>query len=149
MKNQIFKVLAVAGVLCFMSGCSSDNDLTTENPVQDVTAKSAGTSKAKTYRIRYGMMTQSGEKTLSGSYDVGSFIATNTQTGESYDTYAGGGLQALPVYMEGIPAGTYTFTAQQGQGGWVGYGSVTGTVSDQQVDADGYITVYIPIAWAE
>ncbi|WP_394675032.1 hypothetical protein [uncultured Chryseobacterium sp.] len=149
MKNQMLKVLAVAGILPFMSACSSDSDLTTENPVQRMTAESASTSKAKTYRIRYGMMTQSGEKTLSGSYDVGSFVATNTQTGESYDTYAGGGLQALPVYMEGIPAGTYTFTAQQGQGGWVGYGSVTGTVSDQQVDSDGYITVYIPIAWAE
>jgi hypothetical protein len=37
----------------------------------------------------------------------------------------------------------------QGQGAWTGYGSVVATVSDAQVDADGYITVYIPITWEE
>jgi len=37
----------------------------------------------------------------------------------------------------------------QGQGGWVGYGSVTGEVSDAEVDTDGYVTVYIPIVWEE
>ncbi|MDQ1097474.1 MULTISPECIES: hypothetical protein [Chryseobacterium] len=148
MKNQIFKFLAVAGILGCMGECTSDRDWA-DHPVHKPAPKPANTSKTKTYQIRYGMMTQSGVKTLSGSYDVGSFTATNIQTAESYDTYAGGGLQALPVYMDGIPAGTYTFTAQQGQGGWVGYGSVTGTVSDEQVDSEGYITIYIPIAWAE
>lgn len=106
-------------------------------------------SKTQTYNIRYGLLTQSGVKTLSGSYDIGSFVATNTATGETFETYAGSGMQSLPKYFDGLPAGTYTFTAMQGQGGWVGYGSVTAEVSDEKVDSDGYVTIYVPIAWEE
>lgn len=147
MKSTIFKMLMLSGSIAILAGCSSNDDLITSEPKNSTGKKEI--SKSKVYTIRYGLMSQNGTKTLSGSYDVGSFIATNTATGESFETYAGGGFQSLPKYYEGVPAGTYTFTAMQGQGGWVGYGSVTGVVSDSQVDNEGYITVYIPIVWEE
>lgn len=134
-------------LLAMLNGCSSNDDFMVQDKKVPVSKKEI--SKTQTYTIRYGLMSQNGTKTLSGSYDVGSFVATNTATGESFETYSGGGFQALPKYYEGIPAGTYTFTAMQGQGGWVGYGSVTGIVSSDQVDADGYVTIYIPIIWEE
>ncbi|WP_027387897.1 hypothetical protein [Chryseobacterium gregarium] len=147
MKNSIFKFLLTAGLMSILIGCSSDEDLINTD-VQDQTAAKEA-SKTKMYIIRYGLLSQDVTKMLSGSYDIGSFVATNTVTGESFETYAGSGFQSLPQYSEGIPAGTYTFTAMQGQGGWVGYGSVTGVVSDAQVGQDGYVTVYVPIAWEE
>lgn len=149
MKNSIFKAFALAGLVMIITACSSNDDLLTESQTaaNSMTPKEA--AKITTYEVRYGLLSQNGTKILSGSYDVGSFIATNNVTGASYETYAGGGFQSLPKYYDGIPAGTYTFTAMQGQGGWVGYGSVVGIVSDAQVDEDGYITVYIPIAWEE
>ncbi len=147
MRNLIFRTLLAAGLAGILTGCSSDEDILSHETSSQTAAKEA--SKSKTYTIRYGLLSQSGAPVLSGSYDIGSFIATNTVTGESFETYAGSGLQSLPKYSEGVPAGTYTFTAAQGQGGWVGYGSVTGVVSDAQVGQDGYITVYVPIAWEE
>jgi len=147
MKNSIFKVLLVAGLTGILTGCSSNEDMLNTDTPNQAAAKEA--SKSKTYTLRYGLLSQNGTKALSGSYDIGSFVATNTVTGETFETYAGSGLQSLPQYSEGIPAGTYTFTAMQGQGGWVGYGSVTGVVSDAQIDQDGYVTVYVPIAWEE
>ncbi|BFO64782.1 hypothetical protein KCF3NO3_07650 [Chryseobacterium sp. KCF3-3] len=107
------------------------------------------TPKSQTYKIRYGLLSKNGTKILSGNYDVGSFLAENMTTGEVYDTYYSGGFQSVPQYYDGLPAGTYIFSAMQGQGGWVGYGTVVATVSDAQVDSDGYITVYIPIIWEE
>ncbi|NML58947.1 hypothetical protein [Chryseobacterium cheonjiense] len=147
MKTTTCKLLMLPILMAVITGCSSNDDLMIQDTKSPVEKKEA--SKSQTYTIRYGLVSQNGTKTLSGSYDIGSFIATNTVTGESFETYAGGGFQSLPKYYEGIPAGTYTFTAMQGQGGWVGYGSVTGVVSQDQVDADGYITVYIPIVWEE
>ncbi|WPO82171.1 hypothetical protein SD427_15555 [Chryseobacterium sp. JJR-5R] len=147
MKNSISRILFVAGLAGILTGCSSNEDLL--NPDIPSQAASKEASKSKTYTIRYGLLSQNGTPVLSGSYDIGSFVATNTVTGESFETYAGSGLQSLPKYSEGVPAGTYIFTATQGQGGWVGYGSVTGVVSDVQIDQDGYITVYVPIAWEE
>lgn len=147
MRNTISKMLLLFISMAAITGCSSNDDLIVENT--SIPTEKKEVSKTQTYTIRYGLISQSGIKTLSGSYDVGSFVATNTATGESFETYAGGGFQALPKYYEEIPAGTYTFTAMQGQGGWVGYGSVTGIVSDDQVDDDGYITIYIPIVWEE
>lgn len=147
MKNTTFKLMLLPILLAMLNGCSSNDDFMVQDKKAPVSKKEI--SKTQTYTIRYGLMSQNGTKTLSGSYDVGSFVATNTATGESFETYAGGGFQALPKYYEGIPAGTYTFTAMQGQGGWVGYGSVTGIVSSDQVDADGYVTIYIPIIWEE
>ncbi|EJL72402.1 hypothetical protein [Chryseobacterium populi] len=149
MKRIIFNTLSLAGFVLVVSACSSDNDLMMDSQSKSNRVVSKEVSKTAMYHIRYGLLSQNGTKTLSGSYDVGSFVATNTATGESFETYGGSGLQSLPQYYDGIPAGTYTFTAMQGQGGWVGYGSVTGTVSDAQIDADGYVTVYIPIAWEE
>jgi hypothetical protein len=148
MKNITVKALLIAGLISIVSSfSSSDDSMNVETKKNTVNSKES--SKTKTYNIRYGLLSQNGTKTLSGSYDVGSFVATNNATGETFETYAGGGFQSLPKFYEGIPAGTYTFTAMQGQGGWVGYGSVTGEVSDAQVDADGYVTVYIPIVWEE
>lgn len=146
MKNITFKLMLPL-LLAMLNGCSSNDDFIAQDKNIPVAKKEI--SKTQTYTIRYGLISQNGTKTLSGSYDVGSFVATNTITGESFETYAGGGFQTLPQYYEGIPEGTYTFTAMQGQGGWVGYGSVTGIVSDGQVDGDGYITIYIPIIWEE
>lgn len=137
------------GLVFAVTACSSDNDLMMDSQSKSRSIISKEVSKTATYHIRYGLLSQNGTKILSGSYDVGSFVATNNTTGESFETYAGGGFQSLPQYYDGIPAGTYTFTAMQGQGGWVGYGSVVASVSDAQVDADGYVTVYIPIAWEE
>ncbi|KFF08816.1 hypothetical protein [Chryseobacterium luteum] len=149
MKISIFKTMAFVALSVAAVSCSSNDDITTDVQPQASTTASKEVSKTKTYKVRYGLISLEGTKTLSGNYDVGSFVAENTVTGEVYDTYYGGGFQALPGYYEGIPAGTYTFSAMQGQGGWTGYGSVTGTVSDAQVDADGYITVYIPVTWTE
>ncbi|WP_072883710.1 hypothetical protein [Chryseobacterium takakiae] len=146
MKNITFKLMLPL-LLAMLNGCSSNDDFIAQDKNIPVAKKEI--SKTQTYTIRYGLISQNGTKTLSGSYDVGSFVATNTITGESFETYAGGGFQTLPQYYEGIPEGTYTFTAMQGQGGWVGYGSVTGIVSYDQVDGDGYITIYIPIIWEE
>ncbi|WP_449400904.1 hypothetical protein [Chryseobacterium wanjuense] len=148
MKKFTVKALLCAGLISVVASCSSNDDLISSNAEREQLS-SKEVSKTKTYQIRYGLLSQSGVKILSGSYDVGSFVATNTATGETFETYAGGGFQSLPKYYDGVPAGTYTFSAMQGQGGWVGYGSVTGVVSDNQVDADGYITVYIPIVWEE
>ncbi|MDR6160087.1 hypothetical protein QF023_003603 [Chryseobacterium sp. SLBN-27] len=147
MKNTKSILLSFPIMMAVITGCSSDDDLIAQNAKASEYKKEV--SKTQTYTIRYGLVSQNGTKTLSGSYDVGSFVATNTATGESFETYAGGGFQALPKYYEGIPAGTYTFTAMQGQGGWVGYGSVMGVVSEDKVDDDGYITIYIPIVWEE
>ncbi|WP_345205918.1 hypothetical protein [Chryseobacterium ginsengisoli] len=144
MKNPIVKILFFTGMALVASSFSGK-----ENDTQKHEKIPREVSKAKTYNIRYGLLTKSGVKTLSGSYDVGSFVATNTVTGETFETYAGGGMQSLPKYFDGLPAGNYTFTAMQGQGGWVGYGSVTAEVSDAKIDADGYVTVYVPIAWEE
>lgn len=144
MKNSAVKILLAAGVIIVGSSFSTNES---NSPKTGDPSKEA--AKAKTYKIRYGLLGQDGSKTLSGSYDVGNFIATNTVTGQSYDTYYGGGFQTLPAYFDDLPAGNYTFTAMQGQGGWVGYGSVTSEVSDAKVDTDGYVTIYIPIAWEE
>ncbi|MBB6372018.1 hypothetical protein [Chryseobacterium shigense] len=149
MKISIFKTMAFVALSVMTVSCSSNDDMMADVQSQTHTGAAKETSKTKTYKLRFGIVNLDGSKSLSGNYDVGSFLAENTATGEVYDTYYGGGFQGLPAYNEGIPAGTYTFSAMQGQGGWAGYGSVTGTVSDAQVDADGYVTVYIPMTWAE
>jgi hypothetical protein len=146
MKKSIFTVSACIGLLTVVTSFSSTETIE-NNKACSETADT--TPKSQTYKIRYGLLSKSGTKILSGNYDVGSFLAENMVTGEVYDTYYSGGFQAVPQYYEGLPAGTYTFSAMQGQGGWVGYGTVIATVSDAQVDSDGYITVYIPIIWEE
>ncbi|MCT2407597.1 hypothetical protein NZD88_08615 [Chryseobacterium antibioticum] len=149
MKIANFKTMAFVALSVTVLSCSSNDDVMADVQPQTHSETSKEVSKTQTYKVRFGLISLDGTKTLSGNHDVGSFLAENTVTGEIYDTYYGGGFQTLPGYYDGIPAGTYTFSAMQGQGGWTGYGSVTGTVSDAQVDADGYITVYIPVTWAE
>ncbi len=146
MKKTIFTVSAFIGLLTVTTSFSSTEIKKNNNNCSEVSDRMPET---QTYKIRYGLLSKSGTKILSGNYDVGSFLAENMATGEVYDTYYGGGFQSVPQYYDGLPAGTYTFSAMQGQGGWVGYGTVVATVSDAQVDSDGYITVYIPIIWEE
>ncbi len=146
MKKSIFTVSACIGLLAVATSFSSAEIVENNKNGAEL---SDTAPKTQTYKIRYGLLSKSGTKILSGNYDVGSFLAENMATGEVYDTYYSGGFQSVPQYYDGLPAGTYTFSAMQGQGGWVGYGTVVATVSDAQVDSDGYITVYIPIIWEE
>ena len=146
MKKSIFTVSAFIGLLAVTTSFTSKEITETHKGCSEITDKTPAT---QTYKIRYGLLSKNGTKILSGNYDVGSFLAENMATGEVYDTYYGGGFQSVPQYYNGLPAGTYTFSAMQGQGGWVGYGTVVATVSDAQVDSEGYITVYIPIIWEE
>ncbi|AZA80638.1 hypothetical protein C1637_12615 [Chryseobacterium lactis] len=147
MKKSIFTVSAFIGLLTITTSFSSQDAVKTLS--KERSEVSDKETKEQTYKIRYGLLAKDGTKILSGSYDVGSFIAENMATGDMYDTYYSGGLQTVPQYYDGLPEGTYTFYAMQGQGGWVGYGSVVATVSDASVDADGYVTIYIPIIWEE
>ncbi len=146
MKKSIFTVSAFIGLLAVTTSFTSKEITETHKGSSEITDKTPAT---QTYKIRYGLLSKNGTKILSGNYDVGSFLAENMATGEVYDTYYGGGFQSVPQYYDGLPAGTYTFSAMQGQGGWVGYGKVVATVSDAQVDSEGYITIYIPIIWEE
>ncbi|MDQ1855529.1 MULTISPECIES: hypothetical protein [unclassified Chryseobacterium] len=146
MKKSIFTGAALIGLLTVVTSFSTREIAEPHKGSSEIADK---TPQTQTYRIRYGLLSKNGTKILSGNYDVGSFLAENMTTGEVYDTYYGGGFQSVPQYYEGLPAGTYTFSAMQGQGGWVGYGTVVATVSDAQVDSDGFITVYIPIIWEE
>ncbi|MEN5306227.1 hypothetical protein ABE425_01850 [Chryseobacterium cucumeris] len=145
MKKLIFTVSAFIGLLAVTTSFSSKEITEPHKGSSEIADKSI----TQTYKIRYGLLSKNGTKILSGNYDVGSFLAENMTTGEVYDTYYSGGFQSVPQYYNGLPAGTYTFSAMQGQGGWVGYGTVVATVSDAQVDSDGYITIYIPIIWEE
>ncbi|MBE4947400.1 hypothetical protein [Chryseobacterium culicis] len=146
MKKSIFTVSALIGLLTVTMSFSSPELAEHKKNGSEI---SDNTPKNQTFKIRYGLLSKSGTKILSGNYDVGSFVAENMATGEVYDTYYSGGFQSVPQYYDGLPAGTYTFSAMEGQGGWVGYGTVVATVSDALVDSDGYITVYIPIIWEE
>lgn len=146
MKKSIFTVSALIGLLTVATSFSSREIAEPHKVSSEIADK---TPETQTYKIRYGLLSKNGTKILSGNYDVGSFLAENMTTGEVYDTYYGGGFQSVPQYFDALPAGTYIFSAMQGQGGWVGYGTVVTTVSDAQVDSDGYITVYIPIIWEE
>ncbi|AZB00092.1 hypothetical protein EG359_10865 [Chryseobacterium joostei] len=148
MKKSIFTVAAVVGLLAVTTSFSSTDVIEVQTKVRsEVSHKDA---KTQTFKIRYGLLSKSGTKILSGSgFDLGGFIAENTATGETY--YSNNGYNTvLPQYSEeDLPAGTYAFSGIQGQGGWVGYGTVVATVSEANVDADGYITIYVPITWEE
>lgn len=139
MKKSIFTVSACIGLLAVVTSFSP-NEIVENSKKRSEIADT--TPQTQTYKIRYGLLSKNGAKILSGNYDVGSFLAENMVTGEVYDTYYSGGFQSVPQYYDGLPAGTYTFSAMQGQGGWVGYGTVVATVSDAQVDSDGYIIIW-------
>ncbi len=147
MKKLIFTVSAFVGVLAVTTSFSSRDIV--QGPSETRSEVSHKESKTQTFPVRYGLLSKSGVKILSGSgYDLGGFVAENTVTGELY--YSNGYNRSLPQYSEeDLPAGTYSFSGIQGQGGWVGYGTVVATVSEANLDADGYITIYVPIAWEE
>ncbi|MGH1519475.1 hypothetical protein [Chryseobacterium sp. JK1] len=144
MKKSFFTVSAVAGLLAVATSFSSRDVI--ETPVKNSLEVPHKESKTQTFKIRYGLLSKSGTKLLSGTYDLGGFVAENTTSGELYFSE---GYRSLPQYSEEIPEGVYAFSGIQGQGGWVGYGTVIATVSEANVDAEGYITVYIPIMWEE
>lgn len=148
MKKSIFTVAAVVGLLAVTTSFSS-TDLV-EAPSKANTEVSVKKANTKTYPVRYGLISKSGAKMLSGSgFDLGGFVAKNTATGDEYFT-SQYNYRALPQYSEeDLPEGTYEFSGIQGQGGWVGYGTIIATVSDDNIDDDGYITIYIPIEWEE
>jgi hypothetical protein len=107
-----------------------------------------------TYNIRLGYRNLDGSVTTSGSTESPGFTAYNQESGEEY--YGENGPSAgtflpyqLPGTMTDLPAGTYEFSAERGQGNWTGYGSITVTLSPEMIGADGYVTVYVPIAWVE
>lgn len=148
MKKSIFTVAAVVGLLAVTTSFSSTDVV--EAPSKAHTEVSAKDAKTKTYPVRYGLISMNGTKMLSGSgFDLGGFVAKNTATGVDYFTGQYNN-RALPQYSEeDLPEGTYEVSGIQGQGGWVGYGTVIATVSDENLDDDGYITIYIPITWEE
>ncbi|UHO38987.1 hypothetical protein H5J24_02105 [Chryseobacterium capnotolerans] len=148
MKKSIFTVSAVVGLLAVTTSFSSTDVV--ESPSKARTEVSVKDTKTKTYPVRYGLISMNGTKMLSGSgFDLGGFVAKNTATGNEYFT-GQYNYRALPQYSEeDLPAGTYEFSGIQGQGGWVGYGTVIATVSDENIDDDGYITIYVPITWEE
>lgn len=147
MKKTIFTVSAVLGLLAVTTSFSSIDVVEVPSTVRsEVSVKDV---KTRTFPVRYGLISKNGTKILSGSgFDLGGFVAKNTVTGEEY--FSIGYQPVLPQYSEeDLPEGTYAFSGIQGQGGWVGYGTVVATVSDDNLDADGYITIYVPIAWEE
>lgn len=148
MKKSIFTVSAVLGLLAVTTSFTSIDGV--EVPAKVCTEVSHKDAKTQTFPVRYGLLAKDGTKMLSGSgFDLGGFVAKNMVTGEEYfsDRYHD---RALPQFSEeDLPAGTYEFSGIQGQGGWVGYGTVVATVSDDKLDADGYITIYVPITWEE
>ncbi|OCA80226.1 hypothetical protein BBH99_16330 [Chryseobacterium contaminans] len=148
MKKSIFTVAAAVGLLAVTTSFSSTDIV--EVPSKACTEVSVKETKAKTYPVRYGLISLNGTKILSGSgYDLGGFVAKNTATGDEYFT-SQYNYRALPQYSEeDLPEGTYEFSGIQGQGGWVGYGTVIATISDENIDDDGYITIYIPVTWEE
>jgi len=67
MKNITVKALLIAGLISIVSSfSSSDDSMNVETKKNMVKSKEA--SKAKTYNIRYGLLSQNGTKILSGSY---------------------------------------------------------------------------------
>lgn len=147
MRKSIFTVSAVIGLLAVTTSFSSTDVV---EGLSKVRSEVSDKKVVKTYPVRYGLLSKSGTKLLSGSgFDLGGFVAKNTVTGEEYfsDRYHD---RALPQFSEeDLPEGIYEFSGIQGQGGWVGYGTIVATVSDENLDADGYITIYVPITWEE
>lgn len=112
-------------------------------------------TKENVYNVRFGFKFLDGSYSTSSYTDSPGFTATNLNSGSEYECQlpsSPGGVflpYQLPGTIEGLAAGTYEFNAIRGQGNWVGYGNVTLTLSPELVGPDGYITVYIPIAWEE
>lgn len=150
MKNLVKSALFAFGALFTITSCSSDATTLTDSEMTSANLANKNSKKQSTYQLKVGT-TQNGVSTMSGTYDMGGIYATDVNTGDVYDGYItySNGFAKLPGYFNDLPAGTYEISAYQGQGGWVGYGSTTITLTPSSVGQDGYVNVYIPIAWAE
>lgn len=137
------KKLLVLTLVTLCSTFTYANNHSDNTPIQ----KEQSNTVSSEYTIRLGLLDLNGNQRLSGWEDLGGFYATNLETGEVF--YSERSNTVLPGFILDLPEGTYEFSAMQGQGGWVGYGSITATLSDNLVDGEGYITIYIPVAWAE
>ncbi|AZA59591.1 hypothetical protein [Chryseobacterium indoltheticum] len=152
MKNLIKSALLAFGVLLTITSCSTDATTLTDAEMTNANLanKSENSKKQQTYQLKVGTI-HNGVNYMNGSYDMGGIYATDVNTGIVYDGYItySNGYAKLPGYFTDLPAGTYEISAYQGQGGWVGYGSTTVTLTPSSVGQDGYVNVYIPIAWEE
>lgn len=107
------------------------------------------------YNIRLGFKHLDGTLATTGYTDSPGFTATNTITGYQFDCQLGpspAGIflpYQLPGTINNLPAGTYEFNVLRGQGNWVGYRNVIITLSPEMIGPDGYVTIYVPIAWEE
>ncbi len=135
-------------VLCIVSLTTYAND--------DVPKLATNIEKKVTsYNVRLGYRNLDGSVTTTGSTESPGFTAYNTESGEDYFCELGPSAPGiflpyeLPGTLTGLQAGTYQFSAERGQGNWTGYGSITVTLSPEMIGPDGYVTVYVPIAWAE
>lgn len=149
MKNSMKSALLACGVLFTIFSCSTDATTLTDSEM-NLANKSENSKKQQTYQLKVGT-SQNGVNYMNGTYDMGGIYATDVNTGDVYDGYITyvGGFAKLPGYFNDLPEGTYEISAYQGQGGWVGYGSTTVTLTPSLIGQDGYVNVYIPIAWAE
>jgi hypothetical protein len=149
MKNLMKSALLACGVLFTISSCGNDATTLTDSEM-NLANKNVNSKKQQTYQLKVGT-SQNGVNYMNGTYDMGGIYATDVNTGDVYDGYItySGGFAKLPGYFNDLPEGTYEISAYQGQGGWVGYGSTTVTLTPSSVGQDGFVNVYIPIAWAE
>lgn len=150
MKNLMKSALLAFGIVCTVTSCRTDETIFSDAETSNVAGHTENSKQQKLYQLKVGT-TQNGVNYMNGTYDMGGIYATNVNTGDVYDGYITyvGGFAKLPGYFNDLPEGTYEISAYQGQGGWVGYGSTAVTLSQSSIGQDGYVNVYIPIAWAE
>lgn len=107
------------------------------------------------YNVRFGFKHLNGSLSTTGYTDSPGFTARNTSTGNEFDCQLGSSPAGiflpyqLPGTIQNLPAGTYEFNVLRGQGNWTGYSNVVATLSPEMIGPDGYVTIYIPIAWEE
>lgn len=124
------------------------------NPVEGPVKKSTK-QRVNTYQVRIGFKHLDGSVSTTGYTDSPGFTASNVNTSDEFDCRLNASPAGiflpyqLPGIIEDLPGGTYEFNAIPGQGNWTGYRNVIVTLSPEMVDADGYVTVYVPIAWQE
>ncbi|HVI47176.1 MAG TPA: hypothetical protein VM802_20025 [Chitinophaga sp.] len=104
-----------------------------------------------TCNVRVTLVRSDGTPVTTGSVDLSDFYARSPSTGEYY--YAEynmvGGFFQLPAKIYDLPAGTYTFGADRGQGNWIAVREKVVTITPDMAAADGFINVVLEIAWEE
>ncbi|WP_152620245.1 hypothetical protein [Pedobacter lusitanus] len=134
-------LLSVVSLTAFATSAVSTPPKNTEPPVS--------------YNVRFGFKHLDGSLSTTGYTDSPGFTATNTNTGSDFECQLGSSPLGvylpyqLPGTINNLPAGTYEFNVLRGQGNWTGYGNVIATLSPEMIGPDGYVTIYIPIAWEE